>query len=105
MQNDENVKNIICECGGSYTLKNKATHNRTKKHLKFIQPTKVEEESNQNTCICNGYYLKKNKQQHMRTEKHQNYMKHEHKYDINNKQFKIEELTKKSIDELFELIK
>ena len=101
----ENNKNIECECGGSFTVKNRATHNRTKKHIKFIQPTKEVEETDQNTCICKGYYIKKNKQQHIRTEKHQNYMKHKHEYEINNKQFKIEELTNKSVDELFELIK
>ena len=30
-------KKHICECGGRYTMRNKARHGRSKKHTNFIQ--------------------------------------------------------------------
>jgi len=34
---DKINKKFNCECGGKYTMKHKATHLKTKKHLKYIE--------------------------------------------------------------------
>ena len=40
---------LQCECGGSYSLSNKATHVKTKKHMKYLEQQKEQENSKFNT--------------------------------------------------------
>ena len=37
--NEKQRQKIICQCGGRYALTNKLRHNRTKKHLAYMQST------------------------------------------------------------------
>ena len=42
------MSKIICECGGSYTNRNKPHHVKTKKHIRFIEKKNLYKEAIRN---------------------------------------------------------
>lgn len=42
----DRTQKLQCECGGSYSLNNKAVHARTKKHVKYLEKQKELEQEN-----------------------------------------------------------
>jgi len=37
LNKEKNKKQTICDCGGNYQLRNKIRHDKTKKHLKYLE--------------------------------------------------------------------
>lgn len=83
--NEYKSKEVECECGGKYSMRNKHKHFLTKKHTDWeqtqapiVQPeVKAEVKENpQNQevmCECGGKYTVRNKQTHFKTAKHKKF--------------------------------
>lgn len=70
-----------CDCGGKYTMANKARHLKTQNHKDYIGA--LENESYQDNkesinekfnCDCGGRYTKSHKSHHFKTKKHLEYI-------------------------------
>lgn len=56
---ERNLKKIKCYCGGSYVIRNKKTHIKTKKHKQWVYD-----------CECGRSYLRCHKARHLKSSIH-----------------------------------
>jgi len=73
---DKLQEKINCECGGKYTFQHKSRHEKSNKHLNFINQTiKIQKlPTDKLTCECGSVYSRAGKSFHIKSKKHVNYL-------------------------------
>lgn len=66
---ENKINNNICQCGGKYTYKHHAEHNRTKKHINYIESLCHEIVEVPKVKYNNKDYYKKNKEKILQKQK------------------------------------
>ena len=84
-KNDYDIKyskKIVCVCGSEITIKSKIRHEKTKKHINFINKENVLKQQkeinyqihNKYICVCGSEIQEREKNRHEKTKKHINFI-------------------------------